>query len=112
MYTAEMNSTLESIRKLIAARDVKISEHGYDELSSDGLTTTELLNSIESAEIVEDYPEYAKGRCVWVLQRDAGGRPVHALWGIPRGHDRPAVLVTACRPDPARWSDDFSTRLP
>jgi class 3 adenylate cyclase len=31
-------------------------------------------------------------------------------WGIPRGQTAPAVLVTAYRPDPARWTDDFLRR--
>jgi hypothetical protein len=32
------------------------------------------------------------------------------VWGIPRGQAAPAVQVTACRPDPARLTDDFLRR--
>ena len=28
------------------------------------------------------------------------GEPIHVVWGIPKGHDKPVVLVTAYRPDP------------
>jgi hypothetical protein len=35
---------------------------------------------------------------------------VHAVWGIPKGATGPAVLVTAYRPDPSRWSEDFMRR--
>jgi hypothetical protein len=45
-----------------------------------------------------------------VLQRDRDRNPIHVVWGIPKGADRPAVLVTAYRPDLARWSDDFMER--
>ena len=45
-----------------------------------------------------------------VLQRDGIDKPIHVVWGIPRYATSPAVLVTAYRPDPERWSDDFSRR--
>src|SRR5438552_17831329 len=101
-----MSKTLERVRELIAAGDVKISDHGYDELSADDLTVDEVAKGVETAELVEDYPTYGKGPCVVVLQRDVAGEAIHALWGIPKGHDRPTVLITAYRPDPAKWSRD------
>jgi len=47
---------------------------------------------------------------VLVLQFDCDDRPVHAVWGIPKELPSPAVLVTAYRPDPKRWNDDFTER--
>ena len=112
LYDTGMSTTLERVRGLTAVADIKISDHGYDELSKDGLTVGEVVDGLETAEVVEDYPEYGKGPCVLVLQRDARGAPIHALWGIPKGQDRPAVLITAYRPDPAKWTSDFNVRQP
>ncbi|MDP1537869.1 MAG: DUF4258 domain-containing protein [Burkholderiales bacterium] len=105
-----MSSTFKAVLTLVKARDVRISEHGYDELAEDGLTVTEILNSIGNARLVEDYPDYPKGPSVLVLQFDREGRSIHTVWGIPKGHDRPAVLVTAYRPDPSRWNATFTKR--
>ena len=105
-----MSSTLEIIKTLVASGDVRISEHGYDELSNDELTAREIVGGLEGAVLIEDYRKYPKGASVLVLQTDRNGQPVHVVWGIPKGHERPAVLVTAYRPDPERWNDEFTER--
>ena len=92
------------------ANEIRISEHGYDELANDGLNAREIVTGIENAHVVEEYPNYPKGACVLVLQTDRAGLPIHVVWGIPKNHERPAVLVTAYRPDPERWNDDFTKR--
>jgi hypothetical protein len=59
---------------------------------------------------VPSHPPHKATGSVLVLQRDRQGRPVHVVWGIPKGQDSPAVLITAYRPDPEKWKDGFSRR--
>lgn len=92
------------------AGDVRISEHGYDELAEDGLTAREVLNGIPEAVVIEEYPNYPKGPCALFLQKDRTSAPIHVVWGIPKDHDKPLVLVTAYRPDPMRWDQTFTRR--
>lgn len=105
-----MSETFERIQALAGRREVRVSEHGYDELASDGILVREVLAGVETAQVLEDYPEYPKGPCVLVLQRDETGGSMHVVWGIPKGKTSPAVLVTAYRPDPERWTEDFRRR--
>ena len=105
-----MSQTLDQIRSLVASGAVRISSHGYDELAEDAIKVRDLIEGIDTASVIEDYPAYGKGPCVLVLQYDPRGGPIHAVWGISKGKDSPAVLVTAYRPDPGRWSDDFLRR--
>ena len=105
-----MQDTLGQIKQLVVSGDVRISEHGYDELANDDLTAREIVIGIENAVLVEEYPDFPKGASILVLQTDKNGQPVHVVWGIPKGHKSPAVLVTAYRPEPDRWNANFTDR--
>lgn len=106
-----MSETFLKLISLIESEDVIVSAHGYEELAEDKLFVAEIINGLATGVVVEDYPDFHKGPVVLVLQNDDRGRPVHVVWGIPRNANRPAVLVTAYRPDVKLWSKDFKRRL-
>ena len=105
-----MSITLQKVQMLASNGEILISEHGYDELVEDGLRAREVIAGIGEAILIEDYPNYHKGPCVLVYQKDKGGSPIHVVWGISKGSTTPAVLITAYRPDPERWTADFMRR--
>ena len=106
-----MNSeTFERLKELVGTNDILISSHGYDELADDGIFVKDVLRSFEKAIVIEDYPAFGKGPAVLLLQYDGAGNIIHTVWGIPKGKNGPAVLITAYRPDPERWTEDFTKR--
>jgi hypothetical protein len=105
-----VSNTLPDIRRLVRRGEIRVSLHGFRELAADGILLDEVIAGIDGAIAVEDYPTFVRGPSVLVLQRDANDRPVHVVWGIPKDRTTPAVLVTAYRPDPERWSEDFMRR--
>ena|SRR5947209_5700192 len=105
-----MSETLRRVRALVQRGQVEVSRHGLQELAADGILLEEAIVGVASAQAIEDYPDFHKGPPVLALQWDASRRPIHVLWGIGRGSAAPAVLVTAYRPDPRRWSEDFTRR--
>ena len=111
IWRTRMNSiTWTRVSELVAAGTWKISEHALDELIADDIFVSDIVAGVAKATLVEDYPDYKKGPCTLVLHSDGDGSPVHALWGIPRGASSPAVLITAYRPDPDRWTNGFLER--
>jgi hypothetical protein len=107
-----MSETLAKVRELVKARMVRVSQHAISELLDDDISLQAVVDGIESAEIVEDYPDHARGPCVLCLQRIEADQLVHVLWGIAAHCPGVTTLVTAYRPDPERWMDDLLTRRP
>jgi hypothetical protein len=69
-----------------------------------------VISGARESVVLEEYPEYPKGPCLLLLQRDAKRAPIHVVWGIPKGYDKPVVLITAYRPDPELWSENWMKR--
>lgn len=104
-------STLQKIQRLIEINELRISDHGFDELLADEISVRDVISGVNSAIEIEDYPGFGKGPSVLALQFDREGSPIHVVWGIPKGYISPAVLITAYRPDPSRWDKDFKVRI-
>jgi hypothetical protein len=105
-----LSQLLAIVQELLKRGDYHVSRHGYRELAADDILLDEILVGIESAVVVEDYPDSRKEPSVLVLQSDRNGLPVHVMWGVSKIDGTPAVLVTAYRPAPQRWSPDFMKR--
>lgn len=107
-----MSDTFGKIKQLVVADNIRVSQHAFRRMAAHSIRSDDLVASITNAVLLEDYPAYYSGPAVLVLHYDANGAPLHAVWALEKGTDEPAVLVTAYRPDPSLWSDDFRTRKP
>lgn len=74
-----MKSTIELIVELVGCNDVLISDHGYEEMAEENIYVSDVINNLTNAEVVEDYPDYSKGPCVLLLQKDGEGSPIHVV---------------------------------
>jgi hypothetical protein len=107
-----VNSLLKRVQELVRAELYKFSDHALEKLIERNMVPNEIVISIETAILIESYPEYWLGPCVLARQTLASGRHVHVVWGLPKDHPNLAVLVTTYCPDPERWSENLLSRFP
>lgn len=90
-----MSKTLAKVREYVAAGRVRVSQHGMQELADDAIDLKAVTTGVESAVVVEDYPEYHKGPSVLCLEHDERGEPIHVLWGLAAKTADVATIITA-----------------
>ena len=72
-----MIKIFKAILDLIERNEIVISNHGCDELADDLIFVRDIIAGINEAVVIENYPEYPKGPCVLLLQKDSSGNPIH-----------------------------------
>jgi hypothetical protein len=75
---------LNRVIELIQLGQVVISDHGYDELTADGLLVSDIVSTVNDSILIELYSDYIKGPCILVLQKDRNGKPVRMFGAYPK----------------------------
>lgn len=93
---------MDELRRLLIAGEVMVTAHGLKRMVERGIELTEVKKAILQGEIIEDYPDdYPYPSCLIL------GNGLHVVAGAGDGK---LWLITAYRPDPAKWEADLKTR--
>jgi Domain of unknown function (DUF4258) len=106
-----MEEFLRKITRLVSDGRLIISTHAAQEMPDEQIDISDIIDGLDGAIVVETYPDYHKGPCVLVLLRTLKEGPVHALLGTSLANPGIAALITAYRPAPDRWNEDFTMRV-
>ena len=102
-----MELHLDIIRELCNNRAVQWTAHVLARLQERGIDPSDVKCCIAAGRIIEQYPDdYPFPSCL-ISGAAADGRALHVVAGAGGGR---LWVITAYCPDPAKWSDDFSTR--
>ena len=71
------------------------------------ISTREIYQIIEHGEIIEDYPEDARGHCCLMSGRGEANRPIHIVCAHKESY---LAIITAYLPGADEWAEDFKTR--
>ena len=71
------------------------------------ITTLEVRSAIDHGEVIEDYPEDARGHSCLLLGFGDNRRAIHVVCAPGEEY---LAIITSYLPDPNEWSADFRTR--
>lgn len=69
--------------------------------------TSEVRQVVERGELLEDYPEDARGHSCLVLGYGDKQRPIHVVCSPKEEY---LAIITAYYPEPSQWEDNFRKR--
>ena len=98
------------IRQCLA--NCRFADHARREMETEPfgvIQVDEVLQALETGEIIEEYPEDKPYPSCLILGRTAEGRPLHIVCA-PVTAERKLVMITVYQPDPARWDLEFRRR--
>ncbi|HQX56531.1 MAG TPA: DUF4258 domain-containing protein [Pyrinomonadaceae bacterium] len=100
---------LELVR-IAAGNRILFLSHAIRQMSRPDrmITTADIRRIINEGEVIENYPEDARGHSCLILGVDDGQRPIHVVCS-PK--DEYLAIITCYLPDEDEWSDDLSVRL-
>jgi len=103
-----VHETLTFVRDCVRHRRIRWTYHVNMRLKGRFIPREAILGSTESYEIIEEYPDdkYLPSCLVYAKY---GGEVfhIHVAVDVPGNS---VVIVTAYRPSPGKWQEDFRTR--
>lgn len=72
------------------------------------ISTAEIRTVVEQGEIIEDYPEDARGHSCLMLGFGYQGRAIHVVCAPKNEY---LAIITAYLPDPLQWTPTFRERI-
>lgn len=97
---------LDYIKKAVAEGKYRYTIHGARQRIARGFRRKEVEESIESSEVIEDYPDHHYGSACLLLGKTKKGKNLHilcSLWEI-------VDIITVYEPDFIEWEKDLKTR--
>lgn len=98
---------IDHLRKHYHDDTVFITEHAAERSRQRGILSRDIRNAVENGEIIEQYPDDFPFPSCLILGKDLAGNSIHVCMSEEGTASR---IITAYRPDPEKWSDDFRTR--
>lgn len=97
---------IEWIRQLLE-KPFQMTQHAELRRRQRGISIPDIKQAIFNGEIIEDYPnDYPYPSCL-VLGYTRQREPLHLVCGVGEGT---LFIITAYRPSPEKWKDDWKTR--
>ena len=91
---------LRRIRDQADREDIRITQHAQQEMVEDEINIDEVLETIATGEILENYPEHKRGSCCLFSGVTHANRPIHIVCTTSQPI---LIIITVYEPRPPKW---------
>ena len=98
---------IENLRRYALEEMIVATNHAAKRFSEREINMEDIYNAINSGEIIEQYPDDFPYPSCLILGNDLQGEKIHVVLSDEAIASR---VITAYRPNPAKWSEDFKIR--
>ncbi|MBM4034573.1 MAG: DUF4258 domain-containing protein [Planctomycetes bacterium] len=91
---------LRVMRAQCAAGHIRATLHADQEMLDEGFTLDDVVQAIQAAQVLENYPDHKRGPCCLLCGVTVSGRPVHAVCTTAQPV---LVIITVYEPKPPKW---------
>ena len=96
----DLPAVLKTIRRQGVHQEIRFTQHAHEEMVQESITFEEVLEAIQKAEILENYPEHRRGPCCLILGFTYRHRPLHIVCTTAR---EVLIIITVYEPVPPKW---------
>ena len=99
--------TIEQLRKLNRLENIAITEHARLRLYERQITVDDIINGIETGEIIKQYEDDKPYPSCLILGFSVNSKHIHIVVSCDTDF---IYLITAYFPNPDIWKNDFKSR--
>lgn len=109
MSESEKTAFLAEIRQ-VAEKRILFLSHAMSQITHPErmISVAEVRQAIFHGQIIEDYPEDARGHSALLLGFGEANRPLHVVCAPKKDY---LAVITAYLPDAEQWAENFTRRL-
>lgn len=98
----ECDAALTHIRLHARAKTLRVTRHAANELLARAISIDEVIESLASGELLENYPDHQRGACCLHLGHTQRGRPIHVVCTTSQAV---LIIITAYEPALPKWKN-------
>jgi Domain of unknown function (DUF4258) len=95
-----INELLRAIQQSAAVGEIRITQHAHQEMIEEEISLADVIESIGSAQLLENYANHQRGACCLLSGMTDSHRPLHIVCTTNRS---PLIVITAYEPKPPKW---------
>ena len=95
-----LSDRIDKIRLQARTDKFRLTQHAHQEMVEESITLEEVLDAIDTGQIIEHYPEHRRGACGLLNGTTHGGRSIHIV--CTTAHPI-LIIITVYEPKPPKW---------